>query len=243
MPEISNTEVIASWGNAPRTAVEGHGDEGDFARQHLLNPVLLRLLGNVQHKHILDAGCGQGYLCRMLAKQGAVVAGVEPATAFYDYAVEREQNAPLGITYVQEDLATWTPGEPRFDAVIANMVFMDIPDYRQAMQNCITALKPGGTFIFSIIHPCFEEDSATWNTKGFVTVSEYFQELAIPSTYGYCFHRSLSTYLNLVMRTNCTLREIVEPQLSQELVEQYGEAHARNAHVPQFFIVHATKNS
>jgi protein-L-isoaspartate O-methyltransferase len=35
------------------------------------------MLGNVRGQRILDAGCGHGYLSRMLAARGAQVTGVE----------------------------------------------------------------------------------------------------------------------------------------------------------------------
>ena len=47
--------------------------EGDFVKQHLLNPHVLRLLGDVRGRRILDAGAGQGYFSRMLAARGARV--------------------------------------------------------------------------------------------------------------------------------------------------------------------------
>ena len=46
--------------------------DGDFSRRHLLNPVLLRMLADVRGQRILDAGCGHGYLSRMLAAGGAM---------------------------------------------------------------------------------------------------------------------------------------------------------------------------
>src|SRR5581483_11602810 len=99
MPEITNADIIKTWANAPRKSIESHGDEGDFARQALLNPAIFTLLGNdIQGKKILDAGCGQGYLCRLLAKRGAIVTGVEPSENWYRYALEREQAEHLGIT-------------------------------------------------------------------------------------------------------------------------------------------------
>lgn len=241
MADITNNDIIQAWNNASQEAIEQHGDVGDFIRQHLLNPVLFRLLDNIQGKHILDAGCGQGYLCRLLARQGAVVTGIEPAQAWYEYALAREQTERLGITYFQADLSVKHNFHGSFDAVVANMVFMDIPDYVSAMHNCIIALKAGGDFIFSITHPCFEESATEWNKKGFVEVREYFQERAIPSGYGHWFHRSLSSYLNLVIHKGCTLQEILEPQLDQSIVQQHGEHHTRNMHVPQFLIVHARK--
>jgi hypothetical protein len=36
----------------------------DPSRIYLLDPLILRILGNVSDKHLLDAGCGDGYLSR-----------------------------------------------------------------------------------------------------------------------------------------------------------------------------------
>lgn len=237
MDAFSNGEVIRAWSAADFDA-EAYGDEGDFAHRELLNPAIFELLGNPQGRRILDAGCGQGYLSRMLARRGAQVIGVEPAEVFYRYAVERERGEGLGITYLQEDLATFAR-QSEFDCVIANMVLMDIPDYEAAVRNCIAALKPGGDFIFAISHPCFEEGSAAWAQKGFVEVREYLREYAIAQTISSRFHRPLSSYVNLVIREGCALRRIIEPQLSEEAARQFGND--RDVHVPSFMVLHASK--
>ncbi len=241
MTDITNRDIITAWSNASQQDVERHGDEGDFARQHLLNPALFALLGDVADKSVLDAGCGQGYLSRILARHRAIVTGVEPAEVWYRYSVEREQRNPLGITYIQQDLSLFTSHENTFDIVVANMVFMDIPDYETAMHNCIASLKHEGAFIFSILHPCFEEDASAWNKKGYVEISEYLHNYTIKSGYGYTFHRPLSSYLNLIIEAGYVIQRIVEPQLSEEIVQQHSIEHARNAHVPQFLLVVATK--
>ncbi len=237
MSDITNQNIIQAWANAPQSDAAQHGDEGDFARQQLLNPALFALLGDVSGKQILDAGCGQGYLCRMLARRGAIVTGVEPAEVWYRYSLECERDEPLGIAYIQEDLSTFITHSNTFDIVVANMVFMDIPNYETAMHNCIASLKHGGNFIFSITHPCFEESASEWNKKGYVAVQNYLHDYTIQSGYGYAFHRPLSSYLNFLVREGCAITSVVEPQLSQEVVQQYGTMHERNVFVPQFLIV------
>ncbi len=141
MDDVDNRAVIAAWATATDHLAD-FGAEGDFTRQHLLNPAIFALLGPVEGHTILDAGCGQGYLCRLLAKRGALVTGVEPATPWYQAAVERERQEPLGITYLQADLSIMEALRP-FDAVIANMVLMDIPAYEAAIHRCVASLAAG----------------------------------------------------------------------------------------------------
>jgi 2-polyprenyl-3-methyl-5-hydroxy-6-metoxy-1,4-benzoquinol methylase len=238
---INNAEALQHWASYPREVIEGFGDQGDFARQHLLNPAIFQLLGDVQGKLILDAGCGQGYLCRLLARRGAHLIGVEPTEPMIRYAIEREHDEKLGITYVQQDLSSWSAPDERFDVAIANMVLMDIPDYQLAILNCVRALNDQGSFIFSILHPCFEATDAEYTEHGHVIVHEYFEEQRIKQLYGYRFHRTLSQYLNLVIQCGCRIAEIVEPQLDARF-EQQDRIYARNVHVPAFMIVHAVKD-
>src|SRR5690349_22732484 len=107
MSVLANSDVIRAWG-AGVSAAEAFGEEGDFAHQYLLNPAIFAMPGNVTGKQLLDAGCGQGYLSRLLARRGAHVTGIEPTEGFYQIALQREEAKPLGISYLQQDLSTFT---------------------------------------------------------------------------------------------------------------------------------------
>ena len=247
MKTISNHDNIQAWSAYSREMIEALGDEGDAARRHILNPVLFALLGDVAGRLVLDAGCGTGYLSRLLAKQGAQVTGIEPATSLFAYALEREQAEPLGIHYIQQDLSASTPPRPAFDIVVANMVFMDIPDYQPAMQNCIAALNPGGHFIFSLLHPCFDEIEHPdfepgYSKKGYIRVDEYLHEFMVQQIVGYYIHRPLSAYLNLVIDAGCTLQKVIEPTLTPQGIAALGEQN-RNLHVPNFIVISAQKRT
>lgn len=105
-----NEAAIRQWSTMPRDDIEAYDDEGDFAKRHLLNSVLLRMLGPLPGTRILDAGSGEGYFSRLLADQGAHVVAVEPASALLDRARELESVRQQGIDFVQADLAelpTW----------------------------------------------------------------------------------------------------------------------------------------
>jgi 2-polyprenyl-3-methyl-5-hydroxy-6-metoxy-1,4-benzoquinol methylase len=239
MAEITNADAIEEWSHMPREIVESFGDEGDFTRKYLLNPVIFDLLGDVTGKTILDAGCGQGYLSRLLARKGAIVTGIEPASLLYDYALQREHAEPLGITYLQEDLSILTPMLNRFDYVIANMVFMDIPDYLLALRNCIASLKSNGELIFSLLHPCFEESGSEWTKKQYVEVRDYFEERVVKQTYGHFVHRPLSAYINSVVQAGCMFQKVIEPRLEDTIARQHQAE--RYWHVPGYIVIYATK--
>lgn len=252
MTDITNTQNIKAWDEQSTYVLEKFTDDGDFYRQHVLNPALFSLVGDVAGKTILDAGCGQGYLSRLFAKRGAKVTGLEPAEGLIKYAKEREEKEKLGITYVQADLSTWQDTLGTFDIVVSNMVFMDIPDWQSAMKNCIAALKPGGLFVFSLSHPCFEyvrKDSkdandfrhaVDWQEQPYVKVEEYFQEFSVRNFIGYSFHHTLGTYINFVLENGCALKKLVEPQMPEEIAKQYKH-HERDYHVPSFLLVKAVK--
>ena len=239
---LTNEQAIAQWSKYPEDELAALDPEGDFGKQHLVNPTIFRMLGDVRGKRVLDAGCGQGYLSRLLAERGALVTGVEPATALYGYALEKERERGQGITYIDADLCHLPDlGEP-FDAVVASMVFMAIPDWRPALESCVGALRPGGLFVIGLVHPCFEEASASWAAHGCVEVREYLTEYEIRGPNGTDIHRPLSTYLNAVIDAGCRLREIAEPGLRSELALGRPEA-AAAVHVPNYVIVAAEREA
>lgn len=240
MTNITNDENIRQWSNAPREFIKELGDNGDFARQFILNPVIFEMLGNFRGKTILDAGCGQGYLARLLAKHDALVTGIEPAEPFISYAIEQEQSQHLGIKYIQADLSTLDITLPAFDVVIVNMVLMDIPDYQNAIRNCLRLLRQGGSFIFSITHPCFEGSSSDYRAEGYLKIKEYFKEYEVKQRFGYAFHRPFSHYINTVIRSGATIIEVVEPQLDETHAQTKLE-YERDLHIPSFVVIHAMR--
>lgn len=182
----TNAEAMATWSAVPQESLAAFDPDGDTTRRVLLNPHIFRLLGDVTGAAMLDAGCGQGYLARMLAGRGARVTGVEPARAPYEYAVARERERRQQIRYLQADLAGAGGLDGQFHAVVANVVFWAIPDW-------IPALRPGGLLVFSLEHSCFEDGTRSRHEHDCVEVREYLHDYARVGPYGTDFHRPCPT--------------------------------------------------
>jgi 2-polyprenyl-3-methyl-5-hydroxy-6-metoxy-1,4-benzoquinol methylase len=190
--------------------------------EDLSDPVsvsLFELLADITGQQVLDVACGHGRISRGLARQGASVTAVDVSAAMLGKAEEFERNDPLGIRYVQADAAS--PGlleGDRYDAAACSMGLADIDDLDGTLSNLRRLLRPGGTFAFTMLHPCFpgiEGVSAAWPSDGTYYDERYWQADASLSTLRRqvgANHRTLSTYLNTLHHHGFTLTRTAEPQ-------------------------------
>lgn len=235
-----NAAAIAQWGATPREIVNSYDDQGDFPKRHLINSALLDQLGPLTGRRVLDAGAGEGYLSRLLARSGARVTSVEPARAMVDRIHELERAEPLGLEIREIDLADYTT-EVGYDAVVCSMVLQAIPDWRRALTACVAALAPGGRLVITLNHPAFENLWTTWRRHGEYRLTRYLAEYEI-SGHATDYHRPLSTYLNAIIEAGCRIRAMIEPGLDPEVARESGiDGIEAYTHLPNFVIISADR--
>ena len=101
-------------------------DEGDISP--LIASCLFKYIGDVHGLTVLDAGCGEGYIARILAGRGAKVTGIDVSPRLVEIARSKE---PKGIIdYQVYDLSKPFPEyEDHFDLAVCNLVLNDVLDY------------------------------------------------------------------------------------------------------------------
>jgi ubiquinone/menaquinone biosynthesis C-methylase UbiE len=231
---FSSNDAIERWDMIARKLSDIiDPDEGDPHRIVLLNPVLLDLLGSVRGKSVLDAGCGEGYLSRKLAKLEAKVTGVDFSTEML--AMARERTDPKrDIRYIHgncEDMSYLSAES--FDIVVSNMVLQDLSDHRAFLQSIHRVLANKGILVISFSHPCFITPECGWvkeenGRKLYWKVDRYFSEGAYESPFALdeCiklinFHRTLTEYLRSFLISGFRLVDVVEPKPAEDMLSKY----------------------
>ena len=76
-------------------------------RTHIERYTLLRLVGDLAGKAVIDLACGEGYYTRALRQQGAArIVGVDLSRAMIGLAEAEEAQRPLGVEYRVGDVRT-----------------------------------------------------------------------------------------------------------------------------------------
>jgi trans-aconitate methyltransferase len=101
---------------------------------------VVELLAPQPGEHILDLGCGDGYLTFKLVALGCNVLGIDGSAAQVEAARERGVKAE-----VMDGSKLAFPSE--FDAVFSNATLHWIKDADAAIAGVWNALKPGGRFV------------------------------------------------------------------------------------------------
>ena len=218
-------EKNAAWWDA-------YYKEGNDFHMTLIAPPTERLLGIEPGQTVLDVACGNGAFSRRMAELGAQVVAFDFSGAFIACAGERTLEHADRIEYHVLDAtdrdALLSLGEDRFEAAVCTMAVMDMEEIEPLAEVLPRLLAPGGRFVFSIMHPCFnnpstrmsaehEERDGDVRTVRTVRIERYMTPFSakgigivgqpVPQTY---FHRPLHVLLEPFLRNGLVLDGLEE---------------------------------
>ncbi len=211
---------FAEYSRFPRS-VEGLSAAGEWHE-------LKKLLPDFRGKRVLDIGCGFGWHCIYAAEQGAAsVLGTDISEKML--SVAREKTALPNVEYrrlAMEDL-DFPPAS--FDVVLSSLAFHYTPDFGDVCRRVARCLAPGGDFVFSVEHPVFTAYGIQdWSYdpaggRDHWPVDRYFEEgvrdAVFLGEHVVKYHKTLTTYLNTLLRTGFSITGLVEPQPDPTLLD------------------------
>jgi 2-polyprenyl-3-methyl-5-hydroxy-6-metoxy-1,4-benzoquinol methylase len=173
---------------------------------HVL-PQMLQYLGDVAGRTILDAGCGEGYISRLLASQGAHVTAVDISARLIKMA--KSQDASGGVRYIVQDLSKGFPNlEQPFDLVVSNLVLNDVYNYVGYIATLGEVTKPGGRVVLSFNNPysaVFRAKAQSYYDSG---VAVLYEGLSKEGVRVYHFHQTFEDYITAFREAGFLLRSL-----------------------------------
>jgi len=253
----SRQEVQRRWDDSAGIWDAGYTRFGDSYRRNIFNPVLFPMIGDVKGRRVLDAGCGAGYMCRILAERGAKVTGVDLSTKFIELAQRYEKKKKMGIEYFCADLAHLSQiRNSYFDLVISIYVLCDVRDYVKAIKEIARILKPKGRFVFLIEHPCFNWKAGGWEripadsqrTEDwrYLKLDHYFERGTQEWQWGkfptlLSFYRPLSDYFHSLKKNGFVVRDLFEPRPKKKALHDRPRDWDKEDRIPPVLVIEAIK--
>ena len=172
-------------------------------------PQFLNILGDVAGLIVLDAGCGEGYLSRILANCGAQVIGIDIAPSLIQIAQAKDPEGKIAyqVANLSQPLSAY---EHHFDLAVSHLVLNDVSDYRGFLTTLGSVIKQGGRLILSMNNPY------SYVVRNHIT--DYFDSgkafpyrgMAEAGVNVHFYQRTLEEYLNACFAAEFQLHRLID---------------------------------
>jgi SAM-dependent methyltransferase len=186
---------------------------------HVLNllcwPALSALLDIQPGRRYLDIACGNGLTSRRLASSGAQVTAFDFSANLIERAKARSTGFQPAISYhvidATDEQQLLSLGEQSYHSALSNMALFDMAEIETLFRTLPRLLKPEATFVFSLMHPAFNNSSSVH------VMEEIDDEGKIKTVYSV----KVSRYMSCYHARGLALRDQVKPQMYFERPLQY----------------------
>jgi ubiquinone/menaquinone biosynthesis C-methylase UbiE len=205
-----NAEFFERYSQLPRS-VEGLDGAPEW-------PALRAMLPDLRGLRILDLGCGFGWFCRWARERGAAEAlGIDVSDKMLARA--RTDTPDATVAYLKADMERLELPPASFDLIYSSLALHYIERLSELLAQAHRALVSGGRFVFSVEHPVFTAPaepgwSVTATGRRVWALDAYLEEG--PRSTDWLAkgvvkqHRTLATYLNMLLGIGFSLTRVEE---------------------------------
>lgn len=172
-------------------------------------------------RRVLDVGCGDGQISRLVAALDGVQVAVGVDPTWNQISVAAERGGASGFASAFADELPFA--DDSFDAVVACLVFEHIDEVDRAIAEVARVLQPGGRFCFFLNHPLLqtpesgwiddqvmEPPEQYWRIGPYLVEAETIEEVELGVHIRF-IHRPLSRYVNALAANDLYIERMVEP--------------------------------
>jgi len=203
-------------------------DEGLPTEERTLKKTLLKTIGSVQGKTILDVGCGAGKYCIILAKKNAQVIGVDISAN--QIHIAKYKNNHRNARYYSGDARTLDFVKSRsIDIGLMTFVIPDVSTSNklaQIIHEVHRVMKSNGRLLLAVLHPFYLLNN-TASSADYFDFKNYFKEGSRYTATAKLYngktmqfdetHYSLTEVSRLLLKNNFRIRRLIETPTAREI--------------------------
>lgn len=199
-------------------------------------PAMLDLIGDVEDKYVLDAGCGPGIYVAELIERGAEVLGCDASGQMIELARARVgDTAELRVHSLDEPF-DWVEDES-IDVAVGALVYHYINDRQGFLREIYRMLRPDGVFVISTHHP-----TGDWHRLG----GSYFTVEPVTETWSTgweitAWRMPLTRLTAEFTEAGFLIERLVEPLPLPEMAQSHPESFKRLSTEPGFILFRLVK--
>ncbi|MCC7077301.1 MAG: methyltransferase domain-containing protein [Acidimicrobiia bacterium] len=238
-------EEHADWWRASFTA----GRDPEYEEQIL--PLVRELVAPRPGQIVLDAGCGEGQVGRMLSAAGATVVGCDASAAQMGVAGERSDPRAGPVLLLTRGAVEALPvRDGVVDAVVVVLVLEHVADLDVAISEIARVTRVGGRAVVVLNHPLFQTPESGWIDdrilgESYWRVGPYLLEQTtqeeVDAGVRLTFHhRPLSRYVAAFVQSGLVIEELLEPPPPPGFLSLAPE-YAQSCDIPRVLVLVARR--
>ena len=210
----------------------------DISLVNITGPCITENLKRIKHNQIIDVGCGTGFLSNEIATFANECWAIDSSRESIRLATQKYKRDNLH--FICSSIKEFS-SDRLFDVCVANMVFMDDPEWKDSLSNIIKLLSPEGKLLMTITHPCFwprywgYQDEKWFNYLDEIFIQGSFS-ITLESDIGITthIHRPLSSYISELICQGLLIEKLEELPLPIKNTEL-------DINYPRFIFIQAGK--
>ena len=139
------------WDQSAEAWITSMGQDGDWGRQHVLDPVMIDRATRRHFTRVLDVGCGEGRFCRLLKQHNISTVGIDPIQSLLEEAKRRDPSGDYRLGQAEQLEPLRIPAlsllgsmSRRILAVLVDQELGRAVDVGVGISGCESKLSPGG---------------------------------------------------------------------------------------------------
>lgn len=207
MPEFSDKQIVTSWHANARPWTKAVQNEEIESRTLVTNQAIVQAVTSLAPRHVLDVGCGEGWLARALVERGVEVVGIDVVPALIAEAQRLGGGRFQVCSY--EDVAAGQLSAGRFDTIICNFSLLGKGSVEHLLHALPRHVQPQGHVVIQTLHPviaCGDRSySDGWRPGSWDGFGPEFTE---PAPW---YFRTVESWLRLLRDSGFDILECREP--------------------------------